>query len=174
MKNFLESLFPDQTADILLLIGGCIGASAQFIWGDLSDAFGWLVIAVLLDYITGTIAAFKSGDWSSKVGFNGLLRKAVIFVLVGLANGTDTLLGSFDFFSLRDIAIGAFGLNEIGSIIENIELLGFGKVIPEPIKKGLAMLKKKAIDEFKIDDDKDGEEKEQEKIEGEKKDDSEH
>ena len=59
---------------------GCLTA----LWGW----FGWLVVAwvvcMLLDYATGTAAALRVGEWSSKVARDGLWHKlgAVVAVLV--------------------------------------------------------------------------------------------
>ena len=59
---------------------GCLTA----LWGW----FGWLVVAwvicMLLDYGTGTAAALRAGEWSSKVARDGLWHKlgAVVAVLV--------------------------------------------------------------------------------------------
>lgn len=64
---------------------GCLTA----LWGW----FGWLVVAwvvcMLLDYGTGTAAALRAGEWSSKVARDGLWHKlgAVVAVLVACHPG---------------------------------------------------------------------------------------
>lgn len=66
-------------------IGGIVG---WFLGG--TDGFLLaLVTLVAIDYATGVIAAFATGELSSSVGFKGIARKVMIFALVGLANILD-------------------------------------------------------------------------------------
>ena len=58
--------------------------------------FGWLVVGwvglMLLDYITGSAAAAKDGQWSSKEARAGIWHKAGMVVVVIVAAGADMLL----------------------------------------------------------------------------------
>lgn len=63
------------------ILGWLLGGADGFILA--------LVAVVTLDYITGIIAAYTTGQLSSAVGFRGIARKVMIFTLVGVANLLD-------------------------------------------------------------------------------------
>lgn len=72
-------------------LGGYIGT---FLGG--ADGFLYTLIAfAVLDYITGVMCAIVNKNLSSEVGFKGICRKVVIFILVGIANLIDVhIIGS--------------------------------------------------------------------------------
>lgn len=143
MTQFLIGMIPDQLSRWLLLIGGALGTVASFLFGDLSDSILWLVVFIISDYITGTVAALKTGVWNSRSGFLGITKKILIVALVALCHGLD-VSSVIPFLSLRDVAVFAFCLNDFGSILENIERLGYGALIPVPVRKALLALREKA------------------------------
>lgn len=48
-----------------------------------------LLLFVVMDYITGIMCAIADKKLSSEVGFKGICRKVLIFMLVGIANILD-------------------------------------------------------------------------------------
>jgi toxin secretion/phage lysis holin len=76
-----------------------------------------LIIAMILDYITGMIAAGINGELSSSTGMKGIGKKVLIFSLVAAAHLIDTILGNQHI--IRDSTIIFYICNEILSIIEN-------------------------------------------------------
>ena len=48
-----------------------------------------LIAFVVIDYITGVMCAIINRELSSAVGFKGIFRKVLIFLLVGIANIID-------------------------------------------------------------------------------------
>ena len=48
-----------------------------------------LIAFVVIDYITGVMCAINDKTLSSEVGFRGICRKVLIFLLVGIANILD-------------------------------------------------------------------------------------
>ena len=48
-----------------------------------------LIAFVVIDYLTGVMCAFADHTLSSEVGFRGICRKVLIFLLVGIANILD-------------------------------------------------------------------------------------
>ena len=125
---------------------GCLTA----LWGW----FGWLVVAwvvcMLLDYATGTAAALRVGEWSSKVARDGLWHKlgAVVAVLVAaildgvigiiLAN-VPALTLPFDYtVFLTVLVLVWYIMTELGSIVENIGALG--APVPAWLRKAIAAL----------------------------------
>ena len=106
---------------------------------------------MVIDLIVGfTVSAVwhkssktKSGKVSSKVMFKGIVKKILTLVLVVVAYQIDILLG---YDVIRHIAIIAFIVQEIISIIENIAITGIKS--PEIITKALDVLERSVKDEF--------------------------
>lgn len=136
IQEFLSALVPSDGEAVLM----SIGALVSFAFGDVDDAFLWLLAFIAADYITGTVAAFRSGEWSSQTGFLGLFKKIFILCVVAMCHGLDVDTGVN---LLRNAAIFAYGLNEVGSILENVDRLGYGKLIPAVIRRGLKQLRRK-------------------------------
>ena len=114
-------------------IGGIVG---WFLGG--TDGFLLaLVTLVAIDYATGVIAAFATGELSSSVGFKGIARKVMIFALVGLANILDVhVLGEGGV--LRTTTIFFYLANEGMSIVENAARIGLP--VPDKLRDALATI----------------------------------
>lgn len=141
MREVMTLTLADLTSP-LLWIGGAIGTAVSFMYGDITEAIYWLLIMAGIDWLLGNVVAIKSHGWSSDAGWRGLTKKALMLLIVGLCHGLDTM-SAFPAISCRDICAFAYGLNELGSIFENLELLGYGNAIPAPIRTALAVLKAK-------------------------------
>lgn len=119
---------------ILSAAGGGIG----WFLGDADGVLLALVAFVVMDYITGVIAAAVNHELSSDVGFKGIARKVVIFIVVGIANVLDVqIIGKGAV--LRTATIFFYISNEGLSIIENAGEIGIH--IPAPLKKMLKQLR---------------------------------
>lgn len=123
-----------QTA--LVVAGGAVG----WLIGECNGLLIALVIFVLLDYITGVICAVIDKKLSSDIGYRGIAKKTLIFVLVGVANVIDTnVIGSGS--ALRSAVIFFYLSNEGISILENAAHAGLK--IPEKLKSVLKQLHNK-------------------------------
>lgn len=102
------------------------------------DGFLYALLAfVIADYITGVACALIDRQLSSSVGFKGITRKVLIFVLVGLANLLDIyVLGEGGV--LRTAVIFFYISNEGISLIENAACLGLP--VPKALRDALASL----------------------------------
>lgn len=150
---FLSAIKPTDGERTLMAIGGALGAGFSYAVGGVDEAMEWLLILAAIDYVTGTMASFKERHWCSERGFLGLFKKAFMFAVVAICHGVDVTTGE-NF--LRDIAVFAYAINEAGSIIENVERLGFGHWIPPFLKAGLKILKDKEEELLKKGAKKDG------------------
>lgn len=114
-------------------LGGFLG---WFLGGV--DGFLYALIAfVVIDYITGVMCAISDKTLSSEVGFKGICRKGLIFLLVGIGNIIDVqVLGAPGV--LRTAVIFFYLSNEGVSLLENSAHLGLP--IPEKLKDVLAQL----------------------------------
>ena len=117
-------------------LGGIIG----YLWGGWNALLGILLAFVIIDYITGFIAAGAEGKLSSEVGFKGIAKKILIFVLVAVAHLLDEALGgNNDIF--RDAVIFFYLANELLSIIENSGRAGLP--VPDVLRNAVEILKGK-------------------------------
>ena len=105
------------------------------------DGFLYTLIAfVVIDYITGVMCAIADKNLSSEVGFIGISRKVLIFVLVGVGNILDVyILGEADV--LRTAVIFFYLSNEGISLLENSAHLGLP--VPQKLKDILEQLHSK-------------------------------
>lgn len=122
--------------------------------------FGWLVTgwigAMVLDYITGSMAAAKKGAWSSAGAREGIWHKAGMMVVVVVAAGADLLIAAIlANLPLVDLPVAYTGLlcpvvlvwyivTELGSIAENGAAMG--APVPRWLTKLLAM-SRSAVDQ---------------------------
>ena len=113
--------------------GGFLG---WFLGG--ADGFLYALIAfVVTDYITGLMCAFADRNLSSEIGFKGICKKVLIFLLVGVAHILDVqIIGSGCI--LRTAVIFFYLSNEGVSLLENASHLGLP--VPQKIKNVLEQL----------------------------------
>lgn len=121
---------------IQLIFAGIGGWLGYFLGG--CDGLLYALIAfVVIDYITGVMCAIANHTLSSEVGFKGICRKVLIFLLVGIANILDIhIIGSGSV--LRTAVIFFYISNEGVSLLENAAHLGLP--VPEKIKVVLEQL----------------------------------
>lgn len=115
------------------------GSVASFLWGGWSALLLILFAAVVIDFVTGWMAAAAEGKLKSKISYRGAFKKVAVFLVVALAHMADTALGYGHL--LRDAAIWFYLANEALSIIENCGRLGLP--VPSVLKKAVEVLKEK-------------------------------
>lgn len=98
-----------------------------------------LIIFVILDYITGIIAAFYEKNLNSEVGMWGIFRKIMLFIPIAVGYWLDTIMGVQVF---RSLAIFFYVANEGLSLFENLGRMGVP--IPAPLRAALEQMKQKA------------------------------
>ena len=78
-------------------IVGFLGAALGWFFGEFDGFLRALIVFTIVDYISGVIAAYVQKELSSAVGFKGILKKIMIFALVGVVNVLDReFLGNSD------------------------------------------------------------------------------
>ena len=126
-------------------VGSFLGLLVWF-FGGLDGLMTVLIAFVVIDYITGMLAAGKNHEIDSSIGFWGIARKCMIFIFVGMAHLIDNSLANYlpDFThgsgAMRPIITLFYILNEGTSIIENADRLNVP--IPSPLHSLLAKLHK--------------------------------
>ena len=122
---------------VFTAVGGWLG----YFLGGCDGLLIALAVFVVADYITGVMCAVSDKKLSSEVGFEGICRKIIIFLLVGIAHILDVTMiatGSV----LRTAVIFFYLSNEGVSLLENAAHLGLP--IPEKLKNVLEQLHDRA------------------------------
>lgn len=122
--------------------GAGIAALATFLWGKPDYWLFALIAFMVLDYITGVVAAIIAKELSSKTGFNGLLKKLLFLVVVAVAHIIDTAVGAGG--TIRSMVVGFLVANEGISILENCGRCGLP--IPKKLLDVLQQLKENGQD----------------------------
>ena len=119
------------------LIFAAVGGWLGWFIGGCDGLLYALVAFVVVDYITGVMCAVADKELSSEVGFRGIAKKVLIFLLVGVANIIDMqVIGSGSV--LRTAVIFFYLSNEGVSLQENAAHLGLP--VPEKLKDILRQL----------------------------------
>lgn len=142
----------DKHSSIKALISAVIaGLTAYF--RVIAVPIALLFVVMLIDYMSGVANAYTKGEWSSKVGIKGIVKKVGYMGVVIVAAVFDWLIYS----GLKGVGVSFdssyyFGLivaiwliiNECISILENLGELGVP--LPGFLLKGIKKLQKQ-IDE---------------------------
>ena len=131
MKQIVETV-----QYVITGIGGFLG----WFLGGLDGFLYALLVFVVVDYLTGLMAAFIQKKISSEVGFRGICRKVAIFCLVGIAHILDAQViktGSV----LRTAIVFFYLSNEGISILENITIIGLP--VPQKLRDVLEQIRDK-------------------------------
>ena len=127
------------------LIIGMIGSCLTYLVGGWNTMIQTLLLFMVLDYITGVIAAgvfhksskTSTGALSSKAGFKGLAKKMVILIVICLAYHIDIMLNLNN--TLYSIVVIAYIANESISILENA--IAMNIPIPKKLEEAIESMK---------------------------------
>lgn len=128
----------------LSIIAGITTASV-YLLGGFDVAIQCLLVAIVIDYLSGLIKAFVNKTLSSQIGARGLLKKVAILLVVMLAVLIDRVTGESG--AIRTLVIYYFVANEGLSITENLAQAGVP--MPKIIKDALKALKKESKGDVK-------------------------
>lgn len=115
-----------------------VGSFVSFLIGSMDSLVMILLCFVIADYVTGLIASAIEGRLSSQVGFRGIVRKLLIFVLVAVSHLLEIAIGWNNHF-IRDAVIFFYIINEFISIVENAGRAGVP--IPSFLRKAIELFK---------------------------------
>lgn len=118
-------------------IGGWLG----YFLGGLDGFLYALISFVVIDYITGLMCAVIDKKLSSEVGARGIIKKVLIFVMVGVGHIVDMqIIG--DSGVIRTAVIFFYISNEGVSLLENASRIGLP--VPQKLRDILAQLHNKS------------------------------
>ncbi|MED4162486.1 holin family protein [Halalkalibacterium halodurans] len=119
-----------------------LAAAVSFLYGEWTMLLSILLTLVVIDYVSGLIAAGMEGGIKSRTGLTGIARKIFIFVMVAVAHLTDQVLLEVGFETealIFTAAIVFYLVNELISITENAGRIGLP--VPKQLKQAIAILK---------------------------------
>ena len=127
--------------NVIQLIFSALGGWLGYFLGGCDGLLYTLLAFTAMDYITGVMCAVNDKTLSSEVGFRGICRKVLIFMLVGIANILDAdVVGTGSV--LRTAVISFYISNEGVSLLENAAHLGLP--VPKKIKAVLEQIHNRA------------------------------
>ena len=128
----------DKVFNQLSIICGIIGGILCSFLGGYDKILKALMVLAALDYATGFLKGIATKTLSSHIGFIGIIRKIVIFIVVGTAVEIQGVVG--DAIPLREITIVFYICNEGISLLENAsEFIP----LPQKLKDTLIQLREK-------------------------------
>ncbi len=127
--------------DIIYKTGAAAtGAVVGYFFGESTGLLVALFWMVVIDYGSGLAAGYTEKTLSSKIGFKGIIKKVMIFIMVALAHQVDSALGTKNMF--RDATIFFYMANELLSIFENAGRMGVP--VPDRLTQAVEVLKGKS------------------------------
>ena len=118
-----------------------LGGLAGFLWGQMDGLMIALIAFICLDYITGILCGTVKRKLSSHASFVGLVKKALILVIVAVAHIVDTQILGGENSVFRSAACCLYIANEGLSILENCGKLGVP--LPKKLRSVLEQLRDK-------------------------------
>ncbi len=135
----------EQTRDKVVKAGMALGGAIAGAFGGWTVQLSVLVYFMLVDYGTGLLVAWmgkstksETGGPSSRISFQGILKKLFMLGLVFAAAQVDQAMGAGTYI-VRDAAVWFYLANEGLSILENMTLAGVP--FPKRIKDLLGQIK---------------------------------
>ena len=136
-----EDFIMKESWNTIQIVFTAVGGWLGWFLGGCDGLLYALIAFVTIDYITGVMCAVVDHTLSSEVGFKGIARKVLIFLLVGIGHILDTqVIGSGSV--LRTAVIFFYISNEGVSLVENAAHLGLP--VPEKLKAVLEQLHDRA------------------------------
>ena len=114
------------------------GTVCIYLFGGLDVALQCLLLAIVIDYITGMMKSYKNANLSSKIGIKGIFKKIGLLCLIALSVAIDKVAGANGV--IRSAVIYYVFANEGLSIVENLSEMDI--IVPKIIKEKLQQYKK--------------------------------
>lgn len=128
----------DKYFNTLTMLFGLLGGIAVSYLGGMDLILHAILFLVIVDYLTGIAKSWKLKELSSEVGFMGLLKKIMIFVVIAVSVEIERLTKGT--IPLREVVIMFYIANEGISLIENISVF---VPLPEKLKEYFTQIKNK-------------------------------
>lgn len=123
------------------ILWGIAGGFLSYWLGGWDMLLKTIVFLAVVDYITGVIKGIYLKKLSSEIGFKGLLKKVVMFIVIAVAHVIQDLIGGT--IPLREVVIMFYIANEGLSLLENAAVF---IPIPDKLKSILLQLRETEVE----------------------------
>lgn len=136
----VKEFIPTNLEVMIGSIGSLVGICITHLFGGWSIGLEVLLLAMIIDYVSGVTASFLNPDLllDSRVGFKGIVKKAMILLIVATGHLIDAAVGMA---LVMPMILYFYLANECLSITENAAKAGLP--VPEKLKSTLSQLKDK-------------------------------
>ena len=131
----------DKLFNWISMVFGSVGGMVVYWLGGWDVLLKTILFLAIVDYITGIIKGIYMKELSSEIGFKGLLKKIVMFIVIAVAFSIQELLGGK--VPISEVVIMFYIANEALSLLENAAVF---IPIPEKLKEILLQLREKDTD----------------------------
>lgn len=131
----------DKWFNWISILIGTFGGTLVYWLGGWDTLLKTIVFLAITDYITGLIKGIYLKKLSSEIGFKGLLKKIVMFIVIAVAYMLQNLLNGT--IPLREVVIMFYIANEGISLLENAAIF---IPIPDKLRAVLLQLRDKDAD----------------------------
>ena len=131
----------DKVKDLInfiKVVSTAIGGYLGYVLGSYDSFLYALVAFIVIDYLTGVMLAIINRELSSSIGFRGIFKKVMTFLMVAIGHTIDAYLIK-NGGAIRTAVIFFYISNEGISILENSAKLGLP--IPDKLRDILVQLK---------------------------------
>lgn len=122
------------------IVTGFMGGFLASLFGGWDILLKTILFLAVMDYITGWIKGIYEKNLSSEIGFRGILKKIVMFIVIAAGYNIQTLISSN--IPVREVVIMFYIANEGLSLLENAAIF---VPVPERLKDILLQLRDKTI-----------------------------
>lgn len=133
----------EKATKILATVGGAVAG----LFGQWNMLLTFLIVVMGIDYVSGVLVAWagkspksESGYPSSKAGFDGLLKKGFILLIVLISTVLDRAIGA-NTMMFQTATVCYYIANEMLSVIENAGLMGLP--VPSAVRKAIEAMRDK-------------------------------
>lgn len=134
--------------NIIKTVTSVAGTVVTGLFGGWDIALKLLILFMAIDYVTGLIKGRLENNLKSEIGFDGILRKSTILLVLIVGVSLDRLINSGSWIFRTLVCFFYIG-NEGLSILENVAAIGIP--LPDGLKSALAQLKENKKDINKKD-----------------------
>lgn len=106
-------------------------------FGEFNRYFQIFLVLMACDYISGVLAALYKKEFHSNIGYKGIIKKVGMLICITVAKQIDFLNIYDEKIIVRSIVLLFFSINEMLSIIENLNKIGISlpSIITNSVKK---------------------------------------
>ena len=137
-KRVREMKKMEKLFNWISIVFGMAGGFLTYWLGGWDVLLKTIVFLAIADYITGWIKGIYTKQLSSEIGFRGLLKKIVMFIVIAVSFVIQGLIGGT--IPLREVVIMFYIENEGLSLLENAAVF---TPIPDKLKNVLLQLRDK-------------------------------